>query len=283
MNFAALMMLQIEFPKWIKPVFLELGPVQLRWYGLMYMISFVAGYFLLKRLVKSKKLAMTTDDLYDLLFFLILGVMVGGRIGYVPLLRFRQLYSAAPLKSSTSGRVECRSTGDLWGVVLATVFLCWRRGWNFWEISDLVCAGFPIGLGLVRLGNFINGELYGRQTTVPWGMIFPAGGDVVRHPSQLYEALLEGLVLFVIVQWLYRKNLYPGTVTWALIGFYGLFRFLVEFVREPDAHIGFDLGPFTRGQLLTFPMMVVGLVMFVIYARRRPPEKSHRPSKSRAH
>ena len=209
MNFAALMMLQIEFPKWIKPVFLELGPVQLRWYGLMYMISFVAGYFLLKRLVKLKKLALTTDDLYDLLFFLILGVMIGGRIGYVLFYDFSS-YIQRPIEILYIWQGGMSFHGGLIGVVVATLFLCWRRGWKFWEISDLVCAGFPIGLGLVRIGNFINGELYGRVTTLPWGVIFPAGGDMPRHPSQIYEALLEGLVLFLIVQWLYRKNLYPG-------------------------------------------------------------------------
>jgi phosphatidylglycerol---prolipoprotein diacylglyceryl transferase len=140
----------------------------------------------------------------------------------------------------------------------------------------------PIGLGLGRLGNFINGELFGRTTNVAWGMVFPEGGSLPRHPSQLYEAFLEGLVLFLIMRWLYRKNLYPGTVLWGLIGFYGLFRFLVEFVREPDVQIGLDLGPFTRGQLLSFPMLAVGLTMMVIYARRSPPQKSRSSSKSRA-
>src|SRR5688572_3132787 len=280
MGFAGAMILEIPFPN-ISPVFLELGPIQLRWYGLMYMISFIVGYLVLKRLVKRKKLSMTTDDLYDLLFFLILGVMVGGRIGYV---LFYDLgsYIQRPIEILYIWQGGMSFHGGLVGVVLATLFLCWRRGWNFWATADLVCAGAPIGLGLVRLGNFINGELYGRETTVPWGMIFPAGGEVVRHPSQLYEALLEGLVLFLIVQWLYRKDLYPGTVTWAFIGCYGLFRFLVEFVREPDAHIGFDLGPFTRGQLLTLPMLAVGLAMMIIVARRRLPERSHRLSKSRA-
>ena len=281
MGFAGAMMLQLQFPN-IDPVFLRLGPIQLRWYGLMYMISFIAGYFLLKRLAKRKKLGLSTDDLYDLLFFLILGVMVGGRLGYV---LFYDLgsYLQRPIEILYIWQGGMSFHGGFAGVVLATLFLCWKRKWNFWEISDLVCAAAPIGLGLVRLGNFINGELYGRQTTVPWGMVFPAGGDVVRHPSQLYEALLEGLVLFVIVQWLYRKDLYPGTVTWAFIGCYGLFRFLVEFVREPDAHILFDLGPLTRGQLLTFPMLAVGLAMLIIFARRRLPEKPHRLSKSRAH
>ena len=274
------MILQLQFPN-IDPVFLHLGPVQLRWYGLMYMISFIAGYFLLKRLAKLKKLSMTTDDLYDLLFFLILGVMVGGRLGYVLFYDFGS-YIERPIEMLYIWQGGMSFHGGLVGMVLATLFLCKRRKWNFWEVGDLVCAAVPIGFFLVRIGNFINGELYGRQTTVPWGMIFPAGGDVVRHPSQLYEALLEGVVLFVIVQWLYRKNFYPGTVTWGLIGFYGVFRFLVEFVREPDAHIGFDLGPFTRGQLLTLPMLLVGLPMMIIFARRHLPERAHRLSKSRA-
>ena len=281
MGLAGAMILEIPFPN-IKPVLLHIGPIQLRWYGLMYMISFIVGYMVLKRLVKRKKLSMTTDDLYDLLFFLILGVMVGGRIGYV---LFYDLgsYIQRPIEILYIWQGGMSFHGGFVGVVLAVLFLCWKRGWNFWETADLVCAAAPIGLGLVRLGNFINGELYGRETTMPWGMIFPAGGDVIRHPSQLYEAFLEGLVLLLIVQWLYRKNLYPGTVTWAFIGFYGLFRFLIEFVRDPDAHIGFDLGPFTRGQLLTFPMLAVGLTMMVIFARRSLPEKPHRLSKSRAH
>ena len=274
------MMLQLQFPN-IDPVFLHLGRIQLRWYGLMYMVSFIVGYFMLKRLSKRKKLGMSTDDLYDLLFFLILGVMVGGRLGYVLFYDFGS-YLERPLEILYIWQGGMSFHGGFVGVVLAVLLLCKRRHWNFWETSDLVCAVAPIGLGLVRLGNFINGELYGRQTTLPWGMIFPAGGDVVRHPSQIYEALLEGVLLLIIVQWLYRKNFYPGTVTWALIGFYGVFRFLVEFVREPDAHIGFDLGPFTRGQLLTLPMMVIGLAMMVIFSRRSLPEKSYRPSKSRA-
>src|SRR6185436_20180498 len=115
-----------------------------------------------------------------------------------------------------------------------------------------------------------------------WAMVFPDGGPLPRHPSQLYEALPEGLDLFFILRWQYRKNLYPGTVFWGLVTFYGVFRFLVEFVREPDAHIGLDLGPFTRGQLLTFPMLVAGLSLMVTYARRRLPERSHRPRKLRA-
>jgi phosphatidylglycerol:prolipoprotein diacylglycerol transferase len=273
-------MLQIRYPN-IDPVFLHLGPLQLRWYGLMYMISFILGYFVLKRYAKNRKLAISTDDLYDLLFFLIVGVMVGGRLGYVLFYDLgNYLHDPVAIFKIWQGGMSFH--GGLIGVTVATMYITRKKGWNFWEISDLVCAGVPIGLGLGRLGNFINGELFGRTTKVPWGMVFPEGGSLPRHPSQLYEAFLEGLVLFLIMRWLYRKNLYPGTVLWGLIGFYGLFRFLVEFVREPDVQIGFDLGPFTRGQLLSFPMLAVGLTMMVIYARRSPPQKPRSSSKSRA-
>jgi len=274
------MMLQLQFPN-IDPVFLRIGPIQLRWYGLMYMLSFVIGYFLLKRYAKAKNLGLTTDDLYDLLFFLILGVMVGGRLGYV-LFYDPASYISKPWDILAIWQGGMSFHGGLIGVTLATLFVAKRRKWNFWQIADLVCVVAPVGLGLGRIGNFINGELYGRPTSLPWGMVFPDGGTMARHPSQLYEALLEGLLLFLILSWLYRRDFAPGTVMWGFIGFYGLFRFIVEFVREPDAHIGFDLGPFTRGQLLTIPMLVLGFAMMITYARRRLPEKPRQSRKSRA-
>jgi phosphatidylglycerol:prolipoprotein diacylglycerol transferase len=274
------MLLQLPYPN-IDPVFLRIGPLELRWYGLMYMASFIIGYFVLKAYAKRRKLNLSSDDLYDLLFYLILGVMVGGRLGYV-LFYDLSAYISDPMSIFAIWQGGMSFHGGLIGVILATLWITRRKKWDFWEIADLVCAAVPIGLGLGRIGNFINGELYGRPTDLPWAMVFPEGGVQPRHPSQLYEALLEGLLLFLILRWLYIKDLYRGTVFWALIGFYGLFRFLVEFVREPDAHIGLDLGPFTRGQLLTLPMMVLGLTMLAIYARRSRPQKSHRPHKSRA-
>jgi phosphatidylglycerol:prolipoprotein diacylglycerol transferase len=207
--------------------------------------------------------------------------MVGGRLGYV-LFYDLSTYLSDPMSIVAIWQGGMSFHGGLAGVTLATLWLTRRKGWNFWEIADLVCAAVPIGLGLGRIGNFINGELYGRPTTLPWGMVFPEGGSQPRHPSQLYEALLEGVLLLLILRWLYKKDFYRGTVFWAMIGLYGLFRFLVEFVREPDAHIGLDLGPFTRGQLLTLPMMIIGLTMMIIYARRSLPQKSHRSRKSRA-
>jgi phosphatidylglycerol---prolipoprotein diacylglyceryl transferase len=274
------MLFEIPYPR-IDPVFLRIGPVQLRWYGLMYMLSFILSYFVLKRFSKSRKLNLSTDDLYDLLFYLIIGVMVGGRLGYV-LFYDLASYMRDPLSIFAIWQGGMSFHGGFLGVIVAAWIACRRKRWDFWEIADLASVAVPIGLGLGRIGNFINGELYGRPTNVAWAMVFPDGGAEPRHPSQLYEALLEGVALFLILRWIYQKNLYRGTVFWALVGFYGLFRFLVEFVREPDTQIGFDLGPFTRGQLLTLPMLVLGMLFMFIYARRRPPAKSHPTRKSQA-
>ena len=274
------MILTIPYPN-IDPVFLHLGPVQLRWYGLMYMLSFIIGFFVLRRYAKYRKLNMSTDDLYDLLFYLILGVMIGGRLGYVLFYDLRS-YIREPLSIFAIWQGGMSFHGGFIGMVLAAIWICRRKGWNFWDIADLGSAVAPIGLGLGRIGNFINGELFGRPTNVAWAMIFPEGGSTPRHPSQLYEALLEGLVLFLILRWFYKKNFYRGTAFWALVAFYGLFRFLVEFVREPDAQIGFDVGSFTRGQLLTAPMLAVGTALMIIYARRSPQAKVRPSSRSRA-
>jgi phosphatidylglycerol---prolipoprotein diacylglyceryl transferase len=274
------MILTIPYPN-IDPVFLRIGPVQLRWYGLMYMLSFIIGFFVIRRLAKYRKLNMTTDDLYDLLFYLILGVMVGGRLGYV---LFYDLgsYLRDPLAVFKIWQGGMSFHGGFLGMLLAAWYITRKKGWNFFDIADLVSTAAPIGLGLGRLGNFINGELFGRPTNVPWAMVFPEGGNMPRHPSQLYEALLEGPVLFLLLRWIYKKNFYRGTVFWALLAFYGLFRFLVEFVREPDVQIGFDLGPFTRGQELTFPMLVIGLTMMIIFMRRPRQEPARPKRKSRA-
>ncbi len=274
------MILTLPYPN-IDPVFLRVGPLQLRWYGLMYMLSFVIGYFVLRRLAKFRKLDMSNDDLYDLLFYLILGVMIGGRLGYVIFYDLGS-YIRDPLSILAIWQGGMSFHGGFIGVIFGTVWISRKKHWNFWEVADLVSVAVAIGLGLGRIVNFINGELFGRPSNVPWAMVFPEGGAVARHPSQLYEAFLEGLVLFLVLRWLYRKDFYHGTVFWCLVAFYGVFRFLVEFVREPDAQIGFDLGPFTRGQILTFPMLVVGTAMMITYARRHPPEKAHRTRKSRA-
>ena len=275
-----LTLLTIPYPN-IDPVFLRIGPIQLRWYGLMYMLSFILGFFVMRSLAKYRKLNISTDDLYDLLFYLILGVMIGGRLGYVVFYDLNN-YLHDPLSIFAIWQGGMSFHGGFLGMILSAWFVSKKKRWNFWEIADLGAAAAPIGLGLGRIGNFINGELFGRPTNVRWAMVFPEGGNMPRHPSQLYEALLEGLVLFVILTWLYKKNFYRGTVFWALLGFYGIFRFLIEFVREPDVQIGLDLGPFTRGQELTFPMLVIGITMMIICMRRPRGESNVSKRKLRA-
>ncbi len=260
------MLLQLPYHN-IDPVFLNIGPLQLRWYGLMYMLGFIVAYFIMVRLVAERKLSFSKDDIYDLLFYLILGVMVGGRVGYV---LFYDLgsYLEDPLAVFAIWRGGMSFHGGLIGTTLGALLIVRKKGWQFWEVADIIAVAAPIGVGLGRIGNFINGELYGRESNLPWAMVFPDGGTVGRHPSQLYEALLEGLVLFLILRWIYKKRFHPGMALWGLVAGYGLFRFSVEFLRAPDSHIGLDLGPFTRGQLLSFPMLVVGTFFLVSLARK---------------
>ncbi len=262
------MMLQLPFHG-IDPVFFAIGPLQLRWYGLMYMLGFIAAYFVMKRAARQSRLALSKDDLYDLLFYGILGVMLGARLGYV-LMYDLGSYIQDPLSIVAIWEGGMSFHGGLVGTTLATVLIVRRRQWNFWQIADMIVLAVPIGLGLGRIGNFINGELYGRETSLPWAMIFPGGGNVGRHPSQLYEAFLEGLVLFLFVRWIYRRSFHPGAALWGLISGYGFVRFMVEFVRSPDAHIGLDLGPLTRGQLLSLPMLLVGTFFLIRVLRKGP-------------
>ena len=255
------MILQLPFHN-IDPIFLNIGGIQLRWYGLMYMAGFIVAYFIMRGLIRQKTLPLSRDDLYDLLFYLILGLMGGGRIGYV-LFYDIGTYLQNPFSILAIWQGGMSFHGGLIGMTLAAILIVRKKGWKFWEIADLTAVAVPIGLGLGRIGNFINGELYGRPSTLPWAMVFPDGGNVARHPSQLYEALLEGLALFLIVRWVYHLNLRQGATLWSMVSVYGLFRFTIEFLREPDSHIGFDLGPFTRGQLLSFPMFLVGTYFLV--------------------
>jgi phosphatidylglycerol:prolipoprotein diacylglycerol transferase len=258
----------MQYPH-INPVLFRLGPLELRWYGLMYVISFIVAYFLLRSNAKRKNLPLTMDDIADLIFCLALGVILGGRIGYI-LFYNLSYYLENPLKVFAIWEGGMSFHGGLIGTVLSAIYFARKKKVTFFQLADLCVPVAPIGLFLGRLGNFINGELYGRVTHVPWGMVFPGGGNVPRHPSELYEAFLEGPVLFTIL-WLVqrKKNLPVGVVFWCFVMFYGAFRFLVEFTREPDPQLGFVLGSFSMGQLLSLPMFLFGLCMIIVLYKRQ--------------
>ncbi len=249
----------MQFPK-IDPVFLRLGPLEFRWYGLMYILGFIAGYFVIRAGARRRNLPLSKDDVADLVFAMAVGVILGGRFGYILFYNFRE-YLAHPLEIFAVWHGGMSFHGGLVGAILGGFYFARKKKIDFLNLADICIVAAPIGLGLGRIGNFINGELYGRVTTVPWGMVFPGGGDLPRHPSQLYEAFLEGPVTFIVLWLLGRKKKPAGVIFWSFITLYGTFRFLVEFFREPDVQLGFVVERFSMGQLLSFPMVCLGLAM----------------------
>lgn len=258
----------MQFPN-IDPVFLRIGPLQFRWYGLMYVLGFMATYFILRSESRRKQLPLTKDDVADLVFYGAMGVVLGGRIGYI-LFYNLGFYLANPLKIFAVWEGGMSLHGGFLGVILALTLFSRKKKISLLILLDMVAQCTPVGLGLGRIGNFINGELYGRQTDVPWGMVFPGGGDIARHPSQLYEAFLEGLLLFVIVRFVARRSSVTGVAFWTACGGYGLFRFIVEFFRQPDAQMGVYFGFFSMGQLLSLPMFLLGGFMIFRLYRHAP-------------
>src|SRR5438034_7723479 len=246
----------------IDPVFLRLGPLQFRWYGLMYLLSLAAAYFVIKLRAAARGVAISKDQLYDLIVYAAVGVFAGGRLGYV-LFYNLPYYLEQPAKIAAVWEGGMAFHGGLLGTILAVWLFCRRRGFPFYTIADLAAITVPIGLGLGRLGNFINGELFGRPTDVPWCMVFDAtgGGPLCRHPSQLYEALLEGVLLFAVVMIVDRRPHPPGVLFWTFITGYAACRIFVELFREPDAHLGLFGGFISMGQILSIPMLLLGLVM----------------------
>lgn len=243
----------------IDPVALQLGPLKIHWYGLMYLIGFAAAWWLATRRGKTADPVWDKDKISDLIFYGALGVVLGGRIGYTLFYSFGKFVSD-PLIIFRIWEGGMSFHGGFLGVMLAMVFFARKYKVAYFDLMDFVAPIVPIGLGSVRIGNFINGELWGRVTDVPWAMVFPNGGALPRHPSQLYEFMLEGVALFVIV-WFYSSKPRPRMAVSGVFALgYGCFRFFVEFYRQPDAHIGYlAFDWFTMGQLLSTPMIAVGI------------------------
>jgi phosphatidylglycerol:prolipoprotein diacylglycerol transferase len=248
----------LTFPE-IDPVIFRIGPLAVRWYGLMYLLGFVAAWFIIRTLARRRSLPLNAEGISDLLFYIIIGVILGGRLGYV-LFYNPGYYLQHPLASFAIWEGGMSFHGGLLGVVVAAIVFCRRRGLPMLLTGDILVTASTIGLGLGRLGNFINGELWGRVTDIPWGVVFPGGGPLPRHPSQLYEALLEGVVLFAVLWLLHRRRVAAGIPFFTFFLLYGAFRFTVEFFRQPDAHLGFLWGGATMGQVLSLPMILFGLV-----------------------
>jgi phosphatidylglycerol:prolipoprotein diacylglycerol transferase len=238
-----------------------------RWYGMMYLFGFIGAYFTIRHLARKRALPLSDEALSDLIFWCVCGVILGGRLGYT-LFYNTGYYLAHPLRILAVWEGGMSFHGGFLGVFIATLLFCHRRRLSFLLTADIIAASAPIGLGLGRLGNFINGELWGRVTDVPWGMVFPGAGPLPRHPSQLYEAVLEGPVLWLLLWFLHRRQVPFGVVMMTFFLGYGLIRCFIEFFRQPDAHLGFLWGGATMGQLLSLPMIVVGGIGLVFFWRR---------------
>jgi phosphatidylglycerol:prolipoprotein diacylglycerol transferase len=246
------------------PIALKLGPLAIHWYGLMYVVAFVLFLWLGALRTRQPQWAQAgwaRRDIEDLLFFGVIGVIVGGRLGYV-LFYKPGYYAGHPLEALMVWKGGMSFHGGLLGVIAAIALYARRRGRRFLEVTDLIAPCVPTGLAAGRIGNFINGELWGRAAdpSLPWAMVFPqSGSSLARHPSQLYQALLEGLLLFVLL-WLYaRRARGPGQVSGAFLIGYGCLRFAAEFFREPDAFLGPLALGMTMGQWLCVPMVVAGV------------------------
>ena len=272
-------LLAIPFPA-IDPVALHLGPLSIKWYGLAYMMGLLLGWFYVKRLLSEYRLwpagtrPFAPERVDDLLLIMTLGVLVGGRLGYV-LFYEPRVFLSNPWEIPAVWNGGMSFHGALIGTIVAMVLFARRIGVNYLSVMDLSAAAAPMGLFFGRLANFVNAELWGRPTTVAWGMVFPRpdAGPLPRHPSQLYEAALEGLVLFLVLRWLTHSRLalrWPGFVAGAFLFGYGCARSFCELFREPDPGHALTMGPFTAGILYSLPMVVAGLLMMRAASKRAP-------------
>ena len=270
----------IMFPN-IDPVAISIGPLKVHWYGIMYLVAFTAGWYLGRVRAKRPQSGWHPDEVGDILFYIALGVILGGRIGYVIFYNFSKfLENPVMLIEIWKGGMSFH--GGLIGVIIAMWLFGRKTNRSFFTVSDFIAPLIPLGYGAGRIGNFIGGELWGKVTDVPWGMVFPRAGIEPRHPSQLYQAFLGGLVIFTIL-WLYSKKPKPTmAVSGMFLLCFGIYRFIIEFFRQPDAHLGYlAFGWLTMGQVLSAPMVVLGLflIWFAYKHQNNKPAPDKTPGK----
>jgi phosphatidylglycerol:prolipoprotein diacylglycerol transferase len=270
-------MLMLQYPD-IDPVAVQLGPLAIHWYGVTYLFAFMAGWWLAKRRASRPGSGWNPDEIGDAVFYIVLGVIAGGKLGSLLFYQTDMLMSD-PLgvlipynfdSDTWTGWAGMSFHGGFVGVLVAFWMYARSTQRTFFQVADFFAPAFPIGLGAGRIGNFINGELYGRITDVPWGMVFPHAGPEPRHPNQLYQFFCEGVLLFLIVWWFSSKPRPRMAVSGLFVLCYGIYRFLIEFVRQPDSHLGFIAFDWlTMGQLLSLPMILLGITMLLIAYRNQ--------------
>lgn len=261
-------------PYRIRPDILTLGSFQLRYYGLMYIVAFFVTYVLVSYRLKKENFSYSMETIQDFFLWGISGLIIGARLVYVlfynPAHYLRHpLEIVLPFAFSNGARFVGISGmsyhGGVVGIIIAALVFCRRKGINFWDLADLFCPAFPLGYTFGRIGNFLNGELFGRTTTVPWGMFFPMSPDrELRHPSQLYEAFFEGIALFLILWSLRKKRPFPGFHLALYIIGYGFIRFFIEFYREPDYQLGLFFNSLSMGQILCIIMVLTGIALLIL-------------------
>ena len=253
----------IDFPN-INPVIFSVGPLAVSWYSLSYIVGILLGWYYANKLILLYPIGISRQHTEDFISWAIIAIIIGGRLGHV-LFYDPEKYLSNPIEILKTYEGGMSFHGGIFGVGVAAYLYCKKNQIRFLSFSDVLAIVAPIGLFLGRIANFINAELYGRQTNVPWAVIFPHSDGFPRHPSQLYEALLEGLLLFCIMLYFTYKSKFlqnPGRMSGIFLIFYGSFRVLVEFFREPDVKIGFIFKYFTLGQILCIPMILLGAYLW---------------------
>ncbi|WP_296990450.1 prolipoprotein diacylglyceryl transferase [Thalassospira sp. UBA1131] len=274
-------MLSLAFPA-IDPIAISIGPIAIRWYALAYIAGLLLGWKYVVYYCTKTPNIMSKRDVDDLLFWATLGVILGGRLGYI-LFYNLDYYLDNPANILKVWQGGMAFHGGFMGVIVAIILFARKRNISILAVLDAAAVATPIGLFFGRIANFINGELYGRTTDVAWGFVFPNGGPEPRHPSQLYEAALEGLILFVVLFILSRKAFVrhrPGILGGTFVAGYGISRIIVEFFRQPDAQLGYLAGGITMGQVLSIPMVLAGVGCIVYALKSKPIETRIHPKEA---